>query len=501
MKRITIDPLTRLEGHGRVEIFLDEKGEVADAYLIVPDLRGFEGLCLGRPAEEMPRITNRICGLCPEAHHLASAKALDALYQAEPPRAARQIRELLYTAFYVADHATHFFILAGPDFVLGPDSPKAERNLLGVFRKLGDNFTKKILGCLQQNKEVVALLGGRKIHPVAGLPGGWSRSVSEEERGQIEQVARSNIELALTFLKFFEETVLGREEHLDLIRSEGFSNRTYYMGTVDDHGRPNFYDGKIRVVGPDGDEYARFHPRDYLQHIEERIEPWTYQKLPYLKNVGWRGLRDGRKSGIYCASPLARLNAADSMATPRAQEQFERMFETLGRGKVKGRNQPIHYRLAAHWARLIELLYAAERMVELSKNREITDPHVRAAVTGTPSEGVGSVEAPRGTLIHHYRTDERGMLSAVNLIVGTTHNHAPLGLSIKKAARHLIRKGTVVSDGLLNRIEMVVRSYDPCFSCAAHALPGGSGLTVTIRDHNGAPVAVMDPRDGPGEPC
>jgi F420-non-reducing hydrogenase large subunit len=492
MKRITIDPLTRLEGHGRVEIFLNEEGEVADAYLIVPDLRGFEGLCVGRPAEEMPRITNRICGLCPEAHHLASTKALDALYQAEPPPAARKIRELLYTAFFVADHATHFFILAGPDFVLGPDSPKAERNLLGVFRKLGDGFTKKITDCLRRNKEVVELLGGRKIHPVAGLPGGWSRSVAEEERRRIEQTARSNVELALAFLKFFEETVLGSEEHLDLIRSEGFASRTYYMGTVDESGRPNFYDGQIRVVGPDGEEFARFHPGDYRRHIEERVEPWTYMKFPYLKNVGWRGLRDGRKSGIYCASPLARLNAADGMATPRAQENFEKMFDVLGRGKVGGRNQPIHFRLAAHWARLIELLYAAERMVELSTDREITDPHVRAAVSGTPSEGVGSVAAPRGTLIHHYRTDERGMLTAVNLIVGTTNNHAPIALSITKAARNLIRKGTVISDGLLNRIEMVVRSYDPCFSCAAHALPGDAGLTVTIRDHRGDPVGELN---------
>jgi len=494
MKRITIDPLTRLEGHGRVEIFLDDGGEVADAYLIAPDLRGFEGLCVGRPAEEMPRITNRICGLCPEAHHLASTKALDDLYQAEPPPAARKIRELLYSAFFVADHATHFFLLAGPDFILGPDSPREERNLLAVFRKLGEGFTKKILDCLRQNKEIIALLGGRKIHPVAGLPGGWSRSVGEEERRRIEQVARSNLELALTFVKFFEERVLGREEYLDLIRSEGFADRTYYMGSVDEHGRPNFYDGKIRVVGPDGEEFARFHPRDYRLHIEERVEPWTYMKFPYLKNVGWKGLRGGRKSGIYCASPLARLNAADGMATPRAQENFERMFDTLGRGKVGGRNQPIHYRLAAHWARLIELLYAAERMMELSADREITDPLVRVPVSGSPSEGIGSVEAPRGTLIHHYLTDEQGMLTAVNLIVGTTHNHASIGLSIKKAARDLIRKGTVVSDGLLNRVEMVIRSYDPCFSCAAHALPGGGGLTVTIRDHRGNPVDVLDPQ-------
>jgi F420-non-reducing hydrogenase large subunit len=495
MKRITIDPLTRLEGHGKVEIFLDEKGEVDETYLIVPDLRGFEGLCLGRPAEEMPRITNRICGLCPEAHHLASTKALDALYQVEPPPAARKLRELLYSAFFVSDHATHFFILAGPDFILGPDSPREERSLVGVFRKLGDGFTKKIVECLRRNKEVVELLGGRKMHPVAGLPGGWSKSLGEEERRKIEETARWNVDLALGFLKFFEETVLDREEYLNLIRSEAFTNRTYYMGTVDEKGRPNFYDGRIRVVGPDGEEFATYRPAEYAGHIKERVEPWTFVKLPFLKEVGWRGLRDGLKSGIYCASPLGRLNVAEGMATPRAQENYERMYDTLGRGKVRGRNQPVHYRLATHWARLIELLYAAERMLELSTDGEITDPNVRAPVSAAPSEGIGSVEAPRGTLIHHYRTDEEGMLTAVNLIVGTTNSHAAIALSIKKAARDLIRDGVVVSDGLLNRIEMVVRSYDPCFSCAAHAFPGGGGLTVTIRDRRGEPLRVLGGRE------
>lgn len=498
MKRISIDPVTRIEGHGRVEIFLDESGEVAESYLIVPDLRGFEGFCVGRPAEEMPRITNRICGLCPEAHHLASTKALDDLFQVEPPPAARKIRELLYMAFYVADHATHFFILAGPDFVLGPDSSKEERNLLGVFRKLGGGFTKSIVDCLRRNKEVVELLGGRKLHPVAGLPGGWSRTVSEEERLRIAETAQQNVELALSFLRFFDETILAREDHLDMIRSEGFSSRTYYMGTVDDRNRPNFYDGQIRVVTPGGEEFARFRACDYLQHIEEHVEPWTYVKLPYLKEVGWKGLKDGRTSGIYCASPLGRLNAADGMATPRAQEQYERMYATLGRGTLRGRNQPIHYRLAAHWARLIELLYAAERMVELAADREITTPAVRTPVTGPSGEGIGSVEAPRGTLIHHYRTDEKGMLTAVNLIVGTTHNHAPIALSIRKAARSLIKKGKVVSDGLLNRVEMVVRSYDPCFSCAAHALQSDSGLSVTVWDHRGAPVAQLNRRERSG---
>ncbi|HWR97192.1 MAG TPA: Ni/Fe hydrogenase subunit alpha [Candidatus Methanoperedens sp.] len=491
MKRIVIDPLTRLEGHGRVEIFLDEDGEVANAYLIVPELRGFEQICVGRPAEEMPRITNRLCGLCPEAHHMASAKALDALYGAEPPPAARLIRELFYSAFFVADHATHFFVLAGPDLILGPDAPRATRTVFGVFQAVGSEVARQIIACRERNREVIQMLGGRKIHPAAGLPGGWSVALTEEMRRRVEEIARENVELALDFLRLFESTVLRRPEIAELLVSEGFTDRTYSMGTVDAAGRLNFYDGRIRVVGPEGEELALFEPAEYARHIAERVEPWTFLKLPYLKAVGWKGLVAGSDSGIYCATPLARLNVAAGLATPRAQECYERMFETLGSRRVDGRYRPIHHRLAAHWARLIELLYAAERMLELATDPRIADPDVRASVAGTPSEGVGCVEAPRGTLIHHYRTDAQGILTGVNLIVGTTHNHAPLALSITRAARSLIRPRMPVSEGLLNRIEMVIRSYDPCFSCAAHAFPGPGSLVVTLRDHRGAVVGRL----------
>ncbi|HEY5999374.1 MAG TPA: Ni/Fe hydrogenase subunit alpha [bacterium] len=495
MKRIVIDPLTRLEGHGRVEIFLDEQGEVANAYFIVPELRGFERFCVGRPAEEMPRITNRLCGLCPEAHHMASAKALDALYGAEPTAAAKKIRELFYSAFFVADHATHFFVLAGPDLILGPDAPRAARTILGVFQAVGSEVAGQIVACRERNRELIQTLGGRKVHPAAGLPGGWSVAVTEEMRRRFEEIARGNVELALGFMRLFESTVLRRPEVAELLVAEGFADRTYSMGTVDAAGRLNFYDGRLRVVDPDGAELALFEPADYARHIAERVEPWTYLKLPYLRAVGWKGLVAGADSGIYCATPLARLNAAGALATPRAQECFERMFETLGARKVGGRYQPVHYRLAAHWARLIELLYAAERMLELATDPQITDPDVRAPVTGTPREGVGCVEAPRGTLLHHYRTDERGILTEVNLIAGTTHNHAPLALSITRAARSLIRAGTQVGDGLLNRIEMVIRSYDPCLSCAAHAFPGPGSIAVTLRDHRGAVVARLGGAD------
>jgi F420-non-reducing hydrogenase large subunit len=325
-------------------------------------------------------------------------------------------------------------------------------------------------------------LGGRGVHPVAGLPGGWSKAITKEERDEFEQIARQNVEFGLFSLKVFEDIVLGNQEYVDLVTSDAYTERTYYMGTVDERNRVNFYDGQIRVVGPDGKEFVKYHPRDYLKHIAEHTEPWTYLKFPFLKGVGWKGFVDGPESGVYCATPLSRLNASDGMATPHAQAAYEKMYETLGSKKVNGRYEPVHFRLATHWARLVELLYAAERMLELLQDPEITDPNVRAPITATPDEGIGCVEAPRGTLTHHYWTDERGILTRVNLIVGTTNNYAPIAMSVKKAAQSLIKKGTVISDGLLNRIEMAFRAYDPCFGCATHALPGQMPLEVTIYD-------------------
>jgi F420-non-reducing hydrogenase large subunit len=485
MKRITIDPITRLEGHGKIEIFLNEEGEVANTYFQIPELRGFEQFSVGRPAEEMPRITNRICGVCPEAHHMAATKALDALYHVEPSSAVKKIREMFYSAFYVTDHTTHFYALGGPDFIVGPDAPPAERNILGVVHKVGVEIGKQVIDTRIRNHHVIKTLGGRGVHPVAGLPGGWSKAISEEERKEFEEIARKNVDFALFSLKAFDDIVLANKEYVDLILSDAYTHRTYYMGTVDENNCVNFYDGMIRVVDPNGKEFVKYHPKDYAKHIAERVEPYSYLKYPYLKAVGWKGFVDGEDSGVYCATPLSRLNAADGMATPRAQEAFEKFYETLGSKKVNGRYQPVHYRLATHWARLIELLYAAERMLELITDPEITDPNVRPVVTNIPDEGVGSVEAPRGTLTHHYWTDEKGILTKVNLIVGTTNNFAPITMSIQKAAKSLIQKGTVITNGLLNRIEMAFRNYDPCMSCATHSLPGQMPLEVIIRDAQG----------------
>ena len=239
----------------------------------------------------------------------------------------------------------------------------------------------------------------------------------------------------------------------------------------------NFYDGALRVVDPDGKEFVKFRPQDYLQHVAEHVEPWSYQKFPFLKNVGWKGFVDGKDSGVFRVAPLARLNAADGMATPLAQQAYEHMFETLG-------GKPAHSALAFHWARLVETLYAAERMVELLADADIVDPHIRNIPTETPAEGVGVVEAPRGTLFHHYRTDEKGIITEANLIVATQNNGAAITMGVDQAARRLIKNGDI-SDGLLNMVEMAFRAYDPCHACATHSLPGDMPLVANIYDSKG----------------
>jgi F420-non-reducing hydrogenase large subunit len=484
MKRVTIDPITRLEGHGKIEIFLTKEGDVDNAYLQIPELRGFERFAVGRLAEDMPNITNRICGVCPEAHHMASAKALDALFHVDPPPTAKKLREMFYSLFYATDHTTHFYALAAPDYVMGPQAPVPERNILGIIGKVGMDVAGKVLKMRRDGHHLIKMMGGRPVHPNWGIPGGVSRGINEEQREEIEKLGKDAIEFAKFTIQLFNDIVLGNSDYVDLIMSDAFVHRTYNMGTVDENNHVNFYDGKIRVTGPDGKEHAKYDAKDYADYVAERVEPWSYLKFPYLKKVGWKGFVDGEDSGVYKATPLSRLNAADGMATPLAQAEYERMYETLG-------GKPVNHTLATHWARLIELLYAAERWVELATDPEITGDEFRALPTETPDEGVGSVEAPRGTLTHHYWTDERGVLTKVNLIVGTTNNYAPISMSIKSAAQALITKGTEVTEGLLNMVEMAFRAYDPCFGCATHTLPGQMPLEVVIRNPDGEIVKTL----------
>jgi len=492
MNRITIDPLTRVEGQGRIEVILDDNGDVADAVVIVPELRGFEALCVGRAAEEMPRLTSRICGLCPEAHLMASVKALDALYQVEIPETARVLRELFYSAFVFLDHATHFFMLAGPDLFVGPDAPPSERTFFGVIRALGSDVGKRVIEARTRTLGVIERLGGRGVHPVAALPGGWSRTLDEQARSDIETAAQANVAFARESLDLFARVVLTAPEMADLMRSETYAEPTYSMGTVDAEGHLNFYDGRLRVVRPDGQEHASFEARDYPRFLGEQTEPWTYVKFPYLLDPGWHGLSDGVDSGIYIASPLGRLNAAEGLPTPLAQRASEEMFAALGSPGPGGTRRPIHNRMATHWARLIEMLCAAELMRELAASPHACGSEVRAAPGPVAGEGVGSVEAPRGTLIHHYWTDERGVISKVNLIVGTTNNHAAMAVSVKRAARALIRRGVSADDALLTRIEMMVRAYDPCLSCAAHAFPGDGRLKVVLKSRSGSLLRIVE---------
>ncbi len=422
---------------------------------------------------------------------MASVKALDGVFGVKPTSAGAKIRELVYMAFFITDHATHFYALGGPDFIVGPDAPPSERNILGVIRKVGLDIGKQVINCRSRNHHVIKMLGGRGIHPAAGQPGGWSKPVSEEERREIEQIAKDNVEFSLFSLKAFNDIVLKNPDYLNLVTSDIYLHKTYYMGTVDDKNRVNFYDGMIRVVDPEGKEFLKYHPSEYTTHIAERVEPWTYLKYPYLKKVGWKGFVDGIDSGVYCATPLARLNVSDSMATPKAQEHFERFFETFGCKKINGRYQPVHHRLATHWARLIEMLYASEHMLELATDPEITSPEVRTIPEKIHGEGIGCVEAPRGTLTHHYITDEKAVIKKVNLVVATTNNYACMSMSIKRAAEKLIQKGKIIEEGILNRIEMAFRLYDPCLSCATHSLPGKMPMIVNIRGSNGEVLKTL----------
>jgi F420-non-reducing hydrogenase large subunit len=473
MKKISIDPVTRLEGHGKIDLFLDDAGNVANAYMVVPELRGFEKFCEGRRAEDMPIITTRICGVCPVAHHFAAAKALDAAFNVEPPPTAKKLRELMYCGYFIYDHILHFYFLGGPDFVVGPDAPPAERNILGVIKKAGLEVGKDVIKHRAYGQRITAILGGKATHPVCGIPGGITKSLNEEGRQEIETMAKSCVDFAKFSLGLFHDVVLKNEDYVNLIKSDMYAMKTYYMGTVDEHNKVNFYDGKVRVVDPSGKEFVKFAPSEYLDVIEEHVEPWTYVKFPYLKKVGWKGFVDGPESGVYRVGPLGRLNVSDGLTTPLAQEEYENMYRVLG-------GKPVHSTLAFHWARLIELLYASEKALELAQDKEITGRDVRRSV-GAPGEGVGIVEAARGTLIHHYALDKDAMVEKVNMIVATTNNSAAIDMSIRDAAKGLIHGGRL-DEGALNRVEMAFRAYDPCMGCATHFAIGQMPLAVRLYD-------------------
>jgi F420-non-reducing hydrogenase large subunit len=381
---------------------------------------------------------------------------------------------MYYSAHYVHSHIAHFYALAAPDFVVGPDADPAKRNILGIVEKVGIPIAGEVLKHRAIAQDVQIMIGGRSTHPVWTLPGGVSKGITEEQRQEIIEKAKSCVEFSKFSLKLFEDVVLANKAYLDIVLSDIFELDSYHIGTVDANNRVNFYHGDHRVVDQKGKEVFRYKDHQYLDYISEHVEKFSYLKFPFLKKIGWKGLVDGPDSGVYQATPLSRLNVADGMATPLAQAEYEKMFKTLG-------GKPAKKQLATHWARLIELMYASERLLELAQDPEVASPKIRTLPTATPEEGVGIVEAPRGILTHHYKTDKNGLVTEANLIVGTTNNNAPISMSIKRAAQKLIQPGKEVGQGLLNMVEMAFRAYDPCFGCATHSLPGQMPLEVTIR--------------------
>lgn len=475
-KTITIQPVSRIEGHAKIQIKLNDAGNVEDAKVHVVELRGFERFCIGRPVEELPRIVPRICGVCPWAHHLASAKATDMVFGATVPDVARKIREAAYMAHTVHSHVLHFFVLSGPDFVMGPDADYSVRNVIGIAGKIPD-IAKKVLHTRHLGQMITQKMGGKGIHPDSAVPGGWSKPITKDELAELQKMADEILDFALFAIEFAKKDIFPK--YLDTVKSFALIN-TGFMGTVQD-GALNLYDGDLRLMFPDG-SFEEFKPADYLDHIREHIEGWTYLKFPYAKKAGNFSMDLDSPSGIYRTNALARINVCDKIPTPKAQAELEEFRKNFGR--------PAQQTLLYHWARLIETVYAAERMIELFNDPEILNPNTRVPVTPRAARGVGSVEAPRGTLIHDYETDEKGITTNVNIIVGTTHNNAAINMSVKKAAQDLI-KGGKYDQGILNTVEMAVRAYDPCFSCATHELDGRIPVKIEILNHNGEIVDTV----------
>jgi F420-non-reducing hydrogenase large subunit len=471
-KQIVIQPVSRIEGHAKVVIQLDDTGNVADTKVNVVELRGFEKFCIGRPVEELPRIVTSICGVCPWSHHLASAKANDAVFGVEPAPAGRKLRDLCNSIAYTEEHILHFFILSGPDFVMGPDSDYSVRNVIGIA-KSNPEIGKKVVRNRYLGARMLEVVSGKAIHPVTAVPGGFSKPLTQKERDHILPMAEEVLEFAKFSIAFAKENIFPK--YLDAVKVLGVIN-TGFLGTISDDGALNLYDGKLRLMKPDG-SYVDFTYDQYTDFISERIEDWSYLKFPYAKAWGEGFSMDANNpKGIYRVNSLSRINVADKIATPLAQKEFEEFRSTFGR--------PAQLTLLYHWARLIELLYNAEHVVELLNDPDITSRETRVPVTPRAARGVGCVEAPRGTLFHDYETDEKGLLTNVNLIVGTTHNNAPINMSVNQAAKTLIKDGKY-DQGILNRIEMSIRAYDPCLSCATHYLDGRIAVRVDILDADG----------------
>ncbi|MEM5789671.1 MAG: Ni/Fe hydrogenase subunit alpha [Syntrophobacteraceae bacterium] len=465
---ITIDPITRIEGHGKVTIHLDDAGLVADAKFHVVEFRGFEKFCEGRTFPEMPGITMRICGICPISHMLASAKACDGILGAKIPLAANKLRRLINHAQYVQSHALSFFHLSAPDLLLGMESDPAVRNVVGLVQKYPDLAIRGVkLRAFGQN--VIRLLGAKSVHPPWAVPGGVRESLSSE---QIETIktglpeALDTTELALDLLKDNYDNF--KEE----IRTYG-NFPSLFIGLVTPEGGLEHYDGLLRVMDAEGRiiEPGLSNER-WREIIAEAVEPWSYMKFPYFKPGGY-----GNGAGFYRVGPVARLNVCDFAGTPRADREI-RQWRRLGHGK------PVWGSFHAHYARLIEILFSLEKIQELIDDPAISGNHLRSIAGANEPVGIGIMEAPRGTLFHEYHVDENGIITKANLLVATGNNNQAINRTVQQIAASYMNGKPLITEGLMNRVEHGIRLYDPCLSCATHAV-GQMPLHIQVFDRSG----------------
>ncbi len=460
-KVLRIDPVTRLEGHGKVTIHLDDDGNVESARFHVLEFRGFEKFCEGRMAADMPIITTKICGICPVSHHLAAAKACDALFGVQIPDAAKMLRELMHMGQIIHSHSLHFFYLTAPDFLIGPDSDPSVRNIAGIA-STSPELAAKAIRLRQIGQNIIEKVAGRATNPVTAIPGGMSRPLSHEDRFHLLKETEEAISMAKLAISIGHDIL---EKYSDIFPRFG-DIKTGYLGMVK-NGNLELYDGDLRFISSDGEVIEEFRPESYLDYIDEHVESYSWMKFPYYKKMGWQ-------NGIYRVAPLARLNVAESINTPLAREEHKNF-------KKLGGNKPVSGSLYYHYARLIELLYAVERARELLEDDEIVSTEVRVKVERKEGEGVGVIEAPRGVLIHHYWTDDTSRIRKANIIVATSHNNQAINLAVAQVAKEYIKNGNV-TEGMLNRIEMAVRCYDPCLSCATHKVElsrkGGKSIKV-----------------------
>jgi F420-non-reducing hydrogenase large subunit len=457
-KTINIEPISRIEGHAKVTVNIDENGDVMDAKLHVLEFRGFEKFMEGRMIWEAPRITTQICGICPVSHHLAAAKACDDLFGVEIPETGNKLRELLQMSQYIHSHSLHFFALAAPDFVLGPDADPSVRNLLGVIGA-DPELAKKAITLRKMGQTMIERVGGKAIHPVTAIPGGMSKPLSKEDREQMLKDAKTAVELSTLALEVGKDIF---EQYRDLIPKFA-AIKTKHMGLTNE-GALELYDGMLKINDINGGNLIEFDPRKYIEHIGEHVNDWSYMKFPYYRAMGY-------PDGIYRVGPLSRINVADRISTPLANTEMKDFKSAFG--------SSAQFTLLYHHARLIELLYASERALELLSDESIINEKVRIPVERVEGEGVGVIEAPRGTLFHHYKTDSSGKITMANLIVATAGNNHAMNMSIADVAQGFIKNGKF-TEGILNRVEMALRAYDPCLSCATHAM-GQMPLELELR--------------------